>query len=108
MDAVAQAADEAGTTRRYITISSLEVRDEVNKPVPDWYDEDDRAYSKWAWPIFRPYFQARLASDKDLVERNAQRRLDYTRDKQLRTLLEQPASEKSLLVATVRFVYLVN
>ncbi|PVH99815.1 NAD-dependent epimerase/dehydratase, partial [Periconia macrospinosa] len=78
MDAVAQAAEEAGTTRRYITISSLEVRDEVNKPVPDWYDEDDRVYSKWAWPIFRPYFQARLASDKDLVEKNGQRRLEYT------------------------------
>ena len=78
MDAVAQAAEEAGTTRRCITVSSLEVRDEVNKPVPDWYDEDDRRFSTWVWPMFRTYYQGRLASDKSLVEGNGQRKLDYT------------------------------
>ena len=78
VDAVAQAAEEAGTTRRYITVSSLEVRDEVKKPVPDWYDEDDRRFSKWVWPMFRTYYRARLASDKNLVEGNGQRKLDYT------------------------------
>lgn len=78
IDAVAQAAEEAGTTRRYITVSSLEVRDEVNKPVPDWYDEDDRRFSKWVWPMFRTYYRARLASDKNLVEGNGQRKLEYT------------------------------
>ena len=78
MDAVAQAAEEAGTTRRYITVSSLEVRDDVNKPVPDWYDEDDRRFSEWMWPMFRTYFQARLASDRSLIEGNGQRKLGYT------------------------------
>ena len=78
IDAVAQAAEEAGTTRRYITVSSLEVRDEVNKPIPDWYDEDDKAFSRWVWPMFRTYYRARLASDKSLVEGNEQRKLDYT------------------------------
>ena len=67
IDAVAQAAEEAGTTRRYITVSSLEVRDEVNKPIPDWYDEDDKAFSRWVWPMFKTYYRARLASDKSLV-----------------------------------------
>ena len=78
IDAVAQAAEEAGTTRRYITVSSLEVRDEVNKPVPDWYDDDDRRFSKWVWPMFGTYYRARLASDRNLVEGNGQRKLDYT------------------------------
>ena len=35
IDAVAQAPEEAGTARRYITVSSLEVRDEVEKPLSD-------------------------------------------------------------------------
>ncbi|KAJ8058260.1 hypothetical protein OCU04_012455 [Sclerotinia nivalis] len=78
IDAVAQAAEEAGTTRRFITIPSLEVRDVVNKPVPEWYDEDERRFSEWLSQMFRTYHAARLASDKSLVERNVQRKLDYT------------------------------
>ncbi|PQE16415.1 NAD-dependent epimerase dehydratase protein [Rutstroemia sp. NJR-2017a BVV2] len=77
MDAVAQAAEEAKTTRRYITISSLDVRD-VNKPVPDWYNEEDRKFSNWLSPIFKRYFEARLISDRSLVEGNGRRHLDYT------------------------------
>ncbi|KAI9644633.1 hypothetical protein NHQ30_006657 [Ciborinia camelliae] len=79
IDAVAQAAKEAGTKRRYITISSLEVRDVINKPVLEWYDEDDRRFSEWLSPIFRTYHAAKLlASDRSLVEGNGQRKLDYT------------------------------
>ncbi|PQE17452.1 NAD-dependent epimerase dehydratase protein [Rutstroemia sp. NJR-2017a WRK4] len=78
MDAVAQAAEEANTTRRYITISSLEVRDALNKPVPEWYNEDDRNFSNWLAPMFKKYFEARLISDRSLVEGNGQRHLDYT------------------------------
>jgi nucleoside-diphosphate-sugar epimerase len=78
MDAVAQAAEEAGTTKRYITVSSLEVRDDVNKPMPDWYDADDKRFSRSLAPMFRSYFRARLASDKSLVDGNSQRKLDYT------------------------------
>lgn len=78
MDAVAQAAEEVGTTRRYISISSLEVRDDINKPMPDWYNTADKDFSASLAPMFKSYFRARLASDKDLVDQNARRKLEYT------------------------------
>ncbi len=78
IDAVAQAAKEAGTTKRYITVSALDVRDKDNKPVPDWYDEDDKKFSKMIWGMMGTYMRARYASDKSLVEENGQRGLDYT------------------------------
>lgn len=78
IDAVAQAAKEAGTTKRYITVSALDVRDKDNKPVPDWYDEDDQKFSKMIWGMMGTYMRARYASDKSLVEDNGQRGLDYT------------------------------
>lgn len=78
IDAVAQAAKEAGTTKRYITVSALDVRDQDNKPVPDWYDEDDKRFSKMIWGMMGTYMRARYASDKSLVEENGQRGLDYT------------------------------
>ncbi len=78
IDAVAQAAKEAGTTKRYITVSALDVRDQDNKPVPDWYDEDDKRFSKMIWGMMGAYMRARYASDKSLVEENGQRGLDYT------------------------------
>ncbi len=64
IDAVAKAAQEAGTTRRFITISSLEVRDNFNRPMPDWYDAEDIWFSKSLQSMFNPYFRARLVSDK--------------------------------------------
>jgi nucleoside-diphosphate-sugar epimerase len=78
MDAVAQAAEESGTTRRYITISSVEVRDDINKPIPSWYDAEDKRFSSSVWPMLGSYFRARLASDRSLVDGNSQRKLDYT------------------------------
>lgn len=78
IDAVAQAAKEVGTTKRYLTISALDVRDKDHKPVPDWYDEDDRKFSQMIWGMLGTYMQARYASDKSLVEENGQRGLDYT------------------------------
>lgn len=78
MDAVAQAAAEAGTTRRYISISSLEVRDDVRKPMPDWYNAADKQFSASMASMFQSYFRARLASDRSLVENNDKRKLDYT------------------------------
>jgi nucleoside-diphosphate-sugar epimerase len=78
MDAVAQAAEESGTTRRYITISSVEVRDDVNKPMPSWYDAEDKRFSRSVWPMLGSYFRARLASDRSLVDGNSQRKLNYT------------------------------
>lgn len=78
IDAVAQAAEEAGTTRRFISVSSLEVRDNVNKAAPNWYNADDLKFSKSIWSTFGSYFRARLASDKSLVDGNNKRNLDYT------------------------------
>ncbi|KAH8719433.1 hypothetical protein GQ44DRAFT_808797, partial [Phaeosphaeriaceae sp. PMI808] len=78
MDAVAQAAEEAGTTRRYISISSLEVRDDMKKPMPHWYDTADKNFSASLASMFRSYFRARLVSDKSLVDENSRRKLEYT------------------------------
>ena len=78
MDAISQAANEAGTTRRFISVSSLEVRDNVNRPMPYWYNDADQEFSRWLWPSFGPYFRARLESDMSLVRDNNRRNLDYT------------------------------
>lgn len=72
-DATAQAG-----VKRYIIVSAIDVRDRENKPVPDWYNEDDRNRSDRVWGAIGVYMRAKFAADRDLVTNNAMRDLDYT------------------------------
>lgn len=72
-DATAQAG-----VKRYIIVSAIDVRDRENKPVPDWYNEDDRNRSDRVWGAIGVYMRAKFAADRDLVTNNARRGLDYT------------------------------
>ncbi|OLN87520.1 UPF0659 protein-like protein 2 [Colletotrichum chlorophyti] len=75
MDALAKANV---STKRYIVISALDVRDRDNKPVPDWYTEADEKLSDRMWGIIGPILRAKLAADTELRVGNADRKLDYT------------------------------
>ncbi|KAF5524649.1 UPF0659 protein [Colletotrichum aenigma] len=75
MDALAKANV---TTKRYIVVSALDVRDRENKPVPDWYTEADEKLSDRMWGIIGPILRAKLAADTELRVGNAARGLDYT------------------------------
>ncbi|KAF2216166.1 hypothetical protein CERZMDRAFT_93465 [Cercospora zeae-maydis SCOH1-5] len=75
---VAEAVAQAGGTKRYIVISALDVRDRDTKPEPEWYDEADRDRSEKVWKAIGPYMRAKFAADKDLVENNGRRGLEYT------------------------------
>jgi len=72
-DACAQAG-----VKRYIIVSALDNRDKKNKPVPDWYNEDDLARSDKAHAAIGAYYDAKLAADKNLVTNNDKRGLEYT------------------------------
>lgn len=71
------ATSQAGV-KRYIIVSAIDVRDRENKPVPDWYNEDDRNRSERVWGAIGPYMKAKFAADRDLVTNNSKRGLDYT------------------------------
>jgi nucleoside-diphosphate-sugar epimerase len=66
------------TTKRYIVISALDVRDRENKPVPDWYTEADEKLSERMWGVIGPIMRAKLAADTELRVGNAARKLNYT------------------------------
>jgi nucleoside-diphosphate-sugar epimerase len=68
----------AVTAKRYITISALDVRDRFERPVPDWYSEEDKQLSDRMWGIIGPVMRAKLEADKELRVGNAVRELDYT------------------------------
>ncbi|GIZ46761.1 hypothetical protein CKM354_000987400 [Cercospora kikuchii] len=74
----ADATAAAGVTKRYIIISALDVRDRENKPEPEWYDDADRDRSNKVWNAIGPYMKAKYAADKNLVENNGRRGLEYT------------------------------
>ena len=64
--------------KRYITISALDVRDRETKPMPTWYNDEDKALSDAVWGRISPFIEAKLAADKELVGGNARRGLSYT------------------------------
>jgi nucleoside-diphosphate-sugar epimerase len=72
MDACALAG-----VKRYIIVSATDVRDR-NKTAPSWYNDGDRSISDRTWGAIGAYMAAKLAADKDLVENNGRRKLDYT------------------------------
>ena len=73
MDATAQAG-----VKRYIIVSAIDIRDRENKPEPEWYDDADRDRSDKVWKAIKPYMEAKLAADTNLVTDNGRRGLDYT------------------------------
>jgi nucleoside-diphosphate-sugar epimerase len=77
MDAAAEAVSSGGT-KRYIVVSAVDVRDRENKPVPDWYNEDDKSRSERVWGFIGRYMKAKLAADTALVTGNDRRKLEYT------------------------------
>ncbi|TDZ38740.1 UPF0659 protein [Colletotrichum spinosum] len=66
------------SSKRYIVVSALDVRDHDNKPVPDWYSPADEKLSDRMWGIIGPILRAKLAADKELRLGNETRKLDYT------------------------------
>lgn len=71
------AAAEAGIAR-YIIVSALDVRDREGKPVPDWYNDADKALSDRVWGAIGVYMKAKLDADTSLVSENGRRKLKYT------------------------------
>lgn len=68
---------EAGFKGHFIMVSALDMRDRENKPVPEWYNENDMARSDRVWGSIGNYMRAKLAADKDLRVNNGKRDLKY-------------------------------
>lgn len=62
--------------KRYISISALDVRDRT-KQTPPWYNDEDKARSERLYKILKPWMDAKLAADRDLVSGNKQRGLSW-------------------------------
>ena len=73
MDATAKAG-----VKRYIMVSAIDIRDRENKPEPEWYDDADKERSNRVWSVIKPYMEAKLAADTNLVRENERRGLEYT------------------------------
>ncbi|CAN8101695.1 unnamed protein product [Discula destructiva] len=74
--AIASKAGECG--KRLISISALDIRDREHKPVPDWYNEDDRMRSVMIWNGIGLFLSAKFKADKELRTGNGKRGLEYT------------------------------
>jgi len=72
MDATAKAG-----VKRYIIVSALDVRDR-EKPMPEWYDDDDKQRSDRVWKAIGAYMEAKFTADRSLVTENGRRGLEYT------------------------------
>lgn len=74
---VFDAMAEANYTKRLITISTIDTRNR-DKPSPTWYNKEDKKGSDELWGILPTYMKAKFEADKDLVEQNSRRGLEYT------------------------------
>ena len=77
MEAMAE-ADETPSKRRFIIISALDVRDRETKPLPSWYDDNDKEISDELWNQIPAYMKAKFDADRSLVTENRRRGLRYT------------------------------
>lgn len=68
---------EAGGTKRLIIVSTIDARNR-EKAVPSWYGEGDRKGSEGLWGMLPVYMKAKYEADKELVEGNGTRGLEYT------------------------------
>jgi len=69
-------AAAAAGVKRYISISALDVRDRT-KDTPPWYDDADIARSERLWKILKPWMDAKLKADRELVGGNEKRGLSW-------------------------------
>lgn len=74
---VFDAMAEANGTKRLITISTIDTRNR-DKPLPTWYTEEDQKGSDELWGMLPTFMKAKFEADKDLVDQNSRRRLEYT------------------------------
>lgn len=68
---------DAGGTKRLLLLSTIDARNR-DKEVPGWYSEEDRKGSEALWGMLPVYMQAKFEADKDLVEENERRGLQFT------------------------------
>ena len=73
MDATAQAG-----VKRFVLVSAVDVRDRENRAEPEWYDDADRDRSSRVWGAIGVYMAAKFEADRNLVEENGRRGLEYT------------------------------
>lgn len=77
-DALAIAAGAGDCGRRLVSISALDIRDREAKPVPDWYDDEDRKRSELIWKSIGAFLGAKFKADRELRTGNDKRALEYT------------------------------
>lgn len=77
-DALAIASNAGECGKRLVSISALDIRDRENKPVPDWYNEDDKQRSEMIWKGIGNFLEAKFKADKELRTGNDKRGLEYT------------------------------
>lgn len=77
-DALAIASNAGECGKRLVSISALDIRDRENRPVPDWYNEDDKKRSELIWKGIGTFLEAKFKADKELRTGNAKRGLEYT------------------------------
>lgn len=77
-DALAIASNAGECGKRLISISALDIRDRENKPVPDWYNDDDKQRSEMIWKGIGHFLEAKFKADKELKTGNDKRGLEYT------------------------------
>lgn len=68
----------AGYKKRYIIVSSMDLRNREKVPYPEWYDDQDKAISDKVWQDIPAYMESKLQADKALVAHNVTRDLKYT------------------------------
>lgn len=69
-------AAAATDAKRYISISAEDVRDR-SKQTPPWYNDEDRSRSERLYMVLKPWMDAKLKADRDLVGGNKKRGLDW-------------------------------
>jgi nucleoside-diphosphate-sugar epimerase len=74
---VFDAVVEAAGTKRLLMTSTVDARNR-DVPRPEWYTDEDQKVSDELWGMLPVYMEAKFAADRDLVEGNAKRGLEYT------------------------------
>lgn len=78
MDALGIASQAGDAGKRLVSISALDLRDRENKPVPDWYNDDDKKQSDGVWKAIGNFMKAKFEADKDLRTGNEKRGVNST------------------------------
>lgn len=74
---VFDAMAKADSTKRLIMISTIDARNR-SKTAPTWYNDEDLETCTQLWGMLPMYMEAKFEADKNLVEGNVKRGLEYT------------------------------